>query len=50
MSDGGDSGSLLLDGDFRAVGLLFAGSPMVTVHNHIGNVAAALGVRVVTAS
>lgn len=44
-----DSGSLLLDADFRAVGLLLAGSPMVTIHNHIGKLAAALGVRVVTA-
>ena len=30
MSAGGDSGSLLLDMDNRAVGLLFAGSPTVT--------------------
>jgi hypothetical protein len=50
MSEGGDSGSLLVDDEFRAVGLLFAGSPMVTLHNHIGNVSAALGVRPVTAS
>jgi hypothetical protein len=38
MSDPGDSGSLLLDGDNKAVGLLFAGSNIVTVHNHMGNV------------
>ena len=50
MSQGGDSGSLLLSrGERRATGLLFAGSSAVTVHNHIGNVETALGVRVVTA-
>jgi hypothetical protein len=36
MSQGGDSGSLLVAGDPPlAVGLLFAGSPQVTVHNQI---------------
>jgi hypothetical protein len=35
MSRGGDSGSLLLDQHNRAVGLLFAGSNTITVHNHI---------------
>jgi hypothetical protein len=36
MSQGGDSGSLLVAGDSPdAVGLLFAGSPQVTVHNEI---------------
>lgn len=50
MSEGGDSGSLLVDAESRAVGLLFAGSAMVTIHNHLGNVAAALGVRPVTAA
>ena len=50
MSQGGDSGSLLLSrGERRATGLLFAGSSAVTVHNHIKNVEAALGVTVVTA-
>ncbi len=50
MSQGGDSGSLLLGAeDRRAVGLLFAGSSAVTVHNHIKNVELALGVELVTA-
>lgn len=35
MSDGGDSGSLLLDGNNNAVGLLFAGSNQITIHNDI---------------
>ena len=34
MSKGGDSGSLLVDGEGnKAVGLLFAGSVVVTIHN-----------------
>ncbi|OXM53807.1 hypothetical protein CFP71_20755 [Amycolatopsis thailandensis] len=47
MSAGGDSGSIVaeLDNDF-AVGLLFAGSPAVTVVNRITLVEAALGIRV----
>lgn len=50
ISAGGDSGSLLLSEEDRyAVGLLFAGSEAVTVHNHIKNVELALGVAVVTA-
>jgi hypothetical protein len=35
MSQGGDSGSLLLDNNRKAVGLLFAGSNSITVHNYI---------------
>jgi hypothetical protein len=35
MSRGGDSGSLLLDNARKAVGLLFAGSNTITVHNYI---------------
>ena len=35
MSEGGDSGSLLLDMDMKAVGLLFAGSEAVTLFNPI---------------
>jgi len=35
MSDAGDSGSLILDMDEKAVGLLFAGSSTVTVANRI---------------
>jgi hypothetical protein len=43
MSRGGDSGSLLVSGDPpRAVGLLFAGSDQVTVHNRIQAVLDAL--------
>ncbi|MCH8979810.1 MAG: hypothetical protein IH945_11300 [Armatimonadetes bacterium] len=49
MSAGGDSGSLLMDSGLNAVGLLFAGSPWVTIHNHIADVETALGVRPLTA-
>jgi len=49
MSAGGDSGSLLMDRNLSAVGLLFAGSARITIHNHIANVETALGVRPVTA-
>jgi hypothetical protein len=49
MSAGGDSGSLLMDANLSAVGLLFAGSAQITIHNHIGNVETALGVRPLTA-
>jgi hypothetical protein len=46
MSATGDSGSLLLTFDNVAVGLLFAGSNVVTVCNQIENVRAWLGVEV----
>ncbi len=49
MSAGGDSGSLLMDANLNAVGLLYAGSFFVTIHNHIADVETALGVRPVTA-
>jgi len=49
MADYGDSGSLLMDRNFGAVGLLFAGSPSISVFNHIADVETALGVRPVTA-
>lgn len=49
MSAGGDSGSLLMDADLNAVGLLFAGSAIITIHNNIANVETALGVRPLTA-
>lgn len=49
MSAGGDSGSLLMDRGLNAVGLLFAGSPIVTIHNNIADIEFALGVRPVTA-
>ncbi|MEW6230146.1 MAG: hypothetical protein AB1700_19020, partial [Bacillota bacterium] len=44
MADGGDSGSLLVDGEMRAVGLLFAGSDKSTIYNRITNVLEALDV------
>lgn len=44
MASGGDSGSLLLDRSNFAVGLLFAGSDRVTVHNRMSNVTRSLGV------
>jgi len=50
MSAGGDSGSLLMERSaLEAVGLLFGGSAVVTIHNHISDVENALGVRPVTA-
>jgi len=49
MSDGGDSGSLLLNRSTReAVGLLFAGSSQVTIFNNIHNVMMALNVDLLT--
>ena len=47
MSAGGDSGSLLCDLNENAVGLLFAGSSRVTIHNDIRYVQKLLGIRVV---
>ena len=47
MSQGGDSGSLVLDQKGRAVGLLFAGSDLVTLCNPIADVLTLLGVRAV---
>jgi hypothetical protein len=49
MAAGGDSGSLLMDSNLNAIGLLFAGSALLTIHNHIADVETALGVRPVTA-
>ena len=46
MSAGGDSGSLTCDMDGNAVGLLFAGSSQVTIHNHIGFVLGLLNIRI----
>lgn len=48
MSQGGDSGSLVLDQKKRAVGLLFAGSEVVTLCNPIQEVLSLLGVELVT--
>lgn len=46
MADGGDSGSLLVEGaGQRAVGLLFAGSPSITIYNRIADVEEALGIK-----
>lgn len=44
MADGGDSGSLLVDASGNAVGLVFAGSEYITVHNKIENVMNVLNV------
>ncbi|KUK81561.1 MAG: Uncharacterized protein XD97_0619, partial [Pelotomaculum thermopropionicum] len=44
-SQPGDSGSLVLDRDRKAVGLLFAGSDKMTVFNRITNVIDRLGVE-----
>lgn len=43
MSQGGDSGSAVLDKNNNLVGLLFAGSDSTTIMNRIGNVFDALG-------
>lgn len=45
MSAGGDSGSLVLDLDGNALGLLFAGSSTNTILNHIEDVQAELHIR-----
>ncbi|MEO3429216.1 hypothetical protein AAFN88_10190 [Pelagibius sp. CAU 1746] len=47
MSSGGDSGSLVADRNNFAVGLLFAGSPQVTILNQIQHVRSLLRVEVV---
>ncbi len=44
-SSGGDSGSLVVTPDNRAVGLLFAGSDKITVFNRIENVMEALNIE-----
>ncbi len=43
MSQGGDSGSAVLDNDKKLVGLLFAGSDSTTIINRMENVFSALG-------
>lgn len=45
-SQGGDSGSLVLNDDNKAVGLLFAGSHLVTIANRIQNVEEQLNISV----
>ena len=49
MSQGGDSGSAVLDMDRKVVGLLFAGSTSTTIMNPIQLVLDALQVQIVTA-
>jgi len=46
MSQGGDSGSLVVDAGNRAVGLLFAGSANTTIFNPISHVQALLRIEV----
>ncbi len=48
MSQGGDSGSAVLDMSKRVVGLLFAGSPTTTIINPIQFVVSMLGIEIVT--
>ena len=48
MSQGGDSGSLVLDMQKRAVGLLFAGSELVTILNPIATVFNLLNIQLFT--
>ena len=49
MSQGGDSGSAVLDDQKRVVGLLYAGSDSTTLINPIQDVLTALNVEIVTA-
>lgn len=46
MSQGGDSGSAIVDGSNRLVGLLFAGSDQYTIMNRSANVLSALNIEV----
>ena len=46
MSQGGDSGSLLLDMNRNVVGLLFAGSNTITLHNNIKYPKATYGLKI----
>lgn len=46
MSQGGDSGSLLLDSNKNAIGLLFAGSNTITVYNPIKYPRASYGLSI----
>lgn len=45
MSQGGDSGSIIFDNDMNAIGLLFAGSPKVTIASPIDAVVNRYGLR-----
>jgi hypothetical protein len=46
-TDGGDSGSIVLNEQNEAVGLHFAGSPSTSIFNRISPVLQALGVQLV---
>ena len=46
FSQGGDSGSLVVDKDYRAVGLLFAGSDYMTIANKIKHVCELLKIEI----
>ena len=48
FTDGGDSGSAVLDMKKKVVGLHFAGSPSSSIFNKIGNVLSLLDIAVVT--
>jgi len=45
MSAGGDSGSLTINEKGQGVGLLFAGSSTITIHNHLPYVMALLNIK-----
>lgn len=47
MSSGGDSGSVTLDANNNVVGLLFAGSDTVTLHNRIRYPRASYGLQII---
>jgi hypothetical protein len=46
MSQGGDSGSAVLDGEGYVIGLLFAGSDTTTIINRVANVTTALNISI----
>lgn len=46
MSEGGDSGSILLDNNMNAVGLLFAGSETVSIYNPISYPVKTYGLKI----
>ena len=50
MSAGGDSGSIILDNDMNAIGLLFAGSGKVTLANPIQYVIAEYGLSIINSN
>ncbi len=45
MAAGGDSGSLTINENNEGVGLLFAGSTVITIHNHLKHVMSLLKIR-----